>query len=126
MNQSETPFQEAVSVISIASLLVGVGCYLAAANHVAFLSPALFWVAIQVYHFLPGLGVLRLPAAPMLVSAVAVGILFFVLTIPLAYWLASLFSRAGVQSLQRQTYRLRKHRETIKKTKRDRDDFLVS
>jgi hypothetical protein len=126
MNQSETPFQEAISVISIASMLVGVGCYLAAANHVAFLSPALFWVAIQVYHFIPSLGVLRLAGAPMLVSAVAVGILFFVLTIPLAYWLASLFSGAGVQRLERQMYRLRKHRERIKKTKRDRDDFLVS
>jgi hypothetical protein len=126
MNQSETPFQEAISVISIASMLVGVGCYLAAANHVAFLSPALFWVAIQVYHFFPSLGALRLSEAPMLVSAVAVGILFFALTIPLAYWLASLFSRGGVQSLERQTYRLRKHRERIKKTERDRDDFLVS
>lgn len=126
MNQSETPFQEAISVISIASMLVGVGCYLAVANHVPFLSPALFWVAVEVYHFFPGLRALQLPQVPMLASAAAVGILFFVLTIPLAYWLAAIFSRQGIQSLERQTYRLQKHREKIKKTKRDSDDFLVS
>jgi hypothetical protein len=33
-----TPFQEAVSMISIASVLVGIGCYVAAINEVPLVS----------------------------------------------------------------------------------------
>jgi hypothetical protein len=41
-----TPFQEAVSMISIASVLVGLGCYIAAIIEVPFVSEFLFSVAV--------------------------------------------------------------------------------
>ena len=71
MNE-QTPFQEAISVISIAAILVSVGCFLAAAHHVPVLFEALVWVAIVLYRFYPALGALPMPGAWMLVSAAAV------------------------------------------------------
>ena len=51
----QTPFQEAISLITIVAILVGVGAYVAALKNVPLLSPALFWVAVQVYHLFPAL-----------------------------------------------------------------------
>jgi hypothetical protein len=50
----QTPFQEAISLITIVAILVGVGAYVAALKNVPLLSPALFWVAVQVYLFVSG------------------------------------------------------------------------
>src|SRR5215475_3440215 len=75
MNEGKqrTPFQEAMSAICSASVLVGLGCYVAALNGVPFVSPFLYTVAAQVYHRLPVLNALRAPQAPMLVAALAIG-----------------------------------------------------
>jgi hypothetical protein len=121
-----TPFQEAVSIITITAILVAVGCYAAAVNNVPVLAPMLYWVATEVYRLFPALKVLHQSQVPMLVSAAAVGVAFFFLTIPLANWLAGVFSRAGIDNLERQTARLKEHREKLKKKRRDRDDFIVS
>ena len=110
----QTPFQEAVSIISIAAILVGLGCYVAAVNNVPLLSALLFWIAMQVYDWLPVLNVLRAPQVPMLIAALTVGTVFFIFTIPLAYWLAGVFSQAGINSIERQTARLKDARRTKK------------
>ena len=122
----QTPFQEAVSVISIASVLVGLGCYVAAINDVPLVSAFLFSVAVQVYHWLPVLNALQAPQAPMLVAALTIGTVFFIFTIPLAYWLAGVFSRAGIKSMERQTARLKRLRVERKIRKRNDDDFKVA
>jgi len=69
----------------------------------------------------------RLPGSqvPMLVAAGAVGTAFFILTIPLAYWLAGVFSRAGISSMDRQTLLLKRMRNTTKKRMIDNDKFDV-
>src|SRR5271165_3132791 len=105
----QTPFQEAISLITIVAILVGVGAYMVALKNVPLLSPAL----------------LRLPGSqvPMLVAAASVGTVFFIFTIPLAYWLAGVFSRAGISSMDRQTLRLKRMRNTSKKIMRDKDKF---
>jgi hypothetical protein len=79
----QTPFQEALSMICIASVLVGLGCYVAAINEVPLVSEFLFNVAVQVYHRLPVLNTLHAPQAPMLVGALTIGTVFFIFTIPL-------------------------------------------
>ena len=122
----QTPFQEAVSMISIASVLVGLGCYVAAINEVPLVSAFLFSVAVQVYHRLPVLNALHAPQAPMLVAALTIGTVFFIFTIPLAYWLAGVFSRAGIKSMERQTARLKRLRVERKIRKRNDDDFKVA
>jgi hypothetical protein len=122
----QTPFQEAISIISISAILVAVACYLAALNNAPFLSPCLFWVSLQVYSLCPVLSRLPGTQVPMLVAASAAGILFFIFTIPLAYWLAGVFSRAGIDSIDRQTVLLNRLRESRKKKRRDNDDFSVS
>jgi hypothetical protein len=121
----QTPFQEAISLITIVAILVGVGAYLAALKNVALLSPALFWVAVQVYQLFPALTHLPGDQVPMLVAAASIGTLFFIFTIPLAYWLAGAFSRAGISSMDRQTLRLKRIRNTIKKRRIDNDRFDV-
>src|SRR5271166_6552331 len=91
----QTPFQEAVSIISIASVLVGLGCYVAAINEVPLVSEFLLSVAVQVYHRFPVLNALHAPQAPMLVGALTIGTVFFIFTIPLAHWLAGQTERGG-------------------------------
>jgi len=44
----------------------------------------------------------------------------------MTYWPACSFSKAGIDNMERQTARLKKHREKLKKQKRNRDDFIVS
>jgi len=113
-------------VICIASVLVGLGCYIAAINEVPFVSAFLFTVAVQVYHRLPVLDALRAPQAPMLVAALAIGMVFFIFTLPLTYWLADVFSRGGVKSMERQTARLKRLQIERKTRGRNNDDFKVA
>jgi hypothetical protein len=47
------PLREAVSIISIISILTSVGCYIAALSQVPVITPALWWVAGRVYEFCP-------------------------------------------------------------------------
>jgi hypothetical protein len=122
----QTPFQEAVSVIGIASVLVGLGCYVAAINEVPLVSEFLFSVAVQVYHRLPVLNALHSPQAPMLVAALTIGTVFFIFTIPLAHWLAGVFSRVGIKSMERQTERLKRLRVERRIRKRNDDGFKVA
>jgi len=128
MNEGKqrTPYQEAMSAICIASVLVGLGCYVAALNGVPFVSPFLYTVAAQVYHRLPVLNALRAPQAPMLVAALTIGTVFFIFTIPLVHWLAGVFSRADIKSIERQTERLKRLRVERKIRKRNDDDFKVA
>ena len=121
----QTPFQEAISLITIVAILVGVGAYVAALKNVPLLSPALFFVAVQVYHIFPALTILPGSQVPMLVAAATVGTVFFIFTIPLAFWLAGVFSRVGISSMERQTLRLKKMRNASKKRRQDKDDYDV-
>jgi hypothetical protein len=121
----QTPFQEAISLITIVAILVGVGAYMAALKNVPLLSPALFWVALQVYQLFPALMHLPGDQVPMLVAAASIGMLFFIFTIPLAYCLAGAFSRAGISSMDWQTFRLKRMRNAIKKRSIDHDNFEV-
>ena len=69
----------------------------------------------------------RLPGAqvPNLAASAGVGIAFFVFTIPLSYWLASVFTRAGYASMDRQATQLKRFREKRKNYKRNHDDFSI-
>jgi hypothetical protein len=124
-SNGETPLQEAVSIITIVSILAAVGCYVGAANHVPLITPAVAWTAGQVYSFCPSLGYLRGDRAPILAASAAVGIVLFLLTIPFSYWLANVFARAGYASIDRQTIQLKRFRQRRKNTKRDGDSFTI-
>jgi hypothetical protein len=121
----QTPLQEAISFLTIAAILVAVGCYGAAAQNIPVASPALFWVASMVYHWFPALNDIRAPQMPMLISAAAVGGTFFVVGIPFAGLLATWFSSAQIASLERQTAKLQHNRSRIQKQRRDRDSYDV-
>jgi hypothetical protein len=120
-----TPLEEAISFLTIAAILVAVGCYAAAAQSVPDASPTLFWVASMVYHWFPGLSALRAPQMPMLISAAAVGGTFFLVGIPFAGLLAAWFSSAQIATLERQTIKLQRNRARIQKQRRDRDCYDV-
>jgi hypothetical protein len=119
----QTPLEEAISFLAIAAILVGVGCYAAAVKNIPVASPALFWVASIVYHWIPALKAIRAPQMPMLVSAAAVGGTFFVVGIPFAGLLATWFSSAQIANLERQTAKLQRNRARIQKQRRDRDRY---
>jgi hypothetical protein len=61
----------------------------------------------------------------MLVAALTIGTVFFIFTIPLAYWLAGVFSRAAIKRMERQTARLKRLRIERKIRGRNDDDFKV-
>ena len=77
----QTPLEEAISFLTIVAILIAVACYVAAVQNVPVASPALFWIASMVYHWVPSLNAINAPQMPMLVSAAAVGGAFFVLGI---------------------------------------------
>jgi polyferredoxin len=122
----QTQFEEALAIITILAVLLGAGAYIAANNDWPVLSPMLYWVALQTYRWVPVLANYKFTHAPYVVSAVAVGGVFFCLTIPFTHVLANAFSRAGISNLEKQTARLRKHRAKLKKRRRDDDDFIVN
>jgi hypothetical protein len=119
----QTPLEEAISFLTIAAILVAVGCYIAALHNVPVASPTLFWVASMVYHWIPGLNAISAPQMPMLVSAAAVGGAFFVVGIPFAGLLGAWFSSAQMANLERQTAKLQRNRARIQKRRRDRDQY---
>jgi hypothetical protein len=121
----QTPLEEAISFVTIAAILVAVGCYAAAMQNIPVVSPALFWIASTVYHWFPGLNAIRAPQMPKLISAAAVGGTFFVVGIPFAGLLATWFSSAQIANLERQTAKLQRNRARIQKQRRDRDGYDV-
>lgn len=122
----QTPIQEAMSLISIAAILVGIGCYFAALNNVPFLAYVLFGVAAEMYQLLPQLAYLRSPQIPILVASATVGGLVWLLGLPFSGLLAQWFNQSQLSSIERQTERLKKNRAKIQARRRDRDGFDVS
>jgi hypothetical protein len=119
----QTPLEEAISFLTIAAILVGIGCYAAAVQNVPVASPALFWIASMVYHWFPVLNAMRAPQMPMLVSAAAAGGTFFVVALPFAGLLATWFSSAQIANLERQTAKLQRNRARVQKQRRDSDRY---
>jgi len=121
----ETPLQEAVSIITIISILASVTTYIAAINQVPIIAPSLYWIACRLYELVPALGQLPGPQVPMLAASAGVGIAIFVFAIPFSYWLAGVLARAGYASMERQTMQLKRFREKRKNYKRNHDDFSI-
>jgi hypothetical protein len=124
-DNQQTPIQEAISTITIASILIAVVCYAACLNNVPVLSQVLLWLATCVYNWMPILGVVRGPQIPMLVAAAVVGGVFFIVALPFAGVMARWFSASQLASLDRQTQRLRRNRARIVARRRDRDGYDV-
>lgn len=121
----ETPCQEAISIISIVAILIGVGCYVAVTNNVPVISLCLFFIAKCLYNIFPALSSLRAPQMPYVIASVAAGCVFFVVTVPFAGVFALWLSSAHVANIERQTSKLVAARKKIKKRRRDRDGFNV-
>ena len=125
MAERETPTQEAISLMSIAAILIGLGCYVACLQNTPLASPALFWVASAIYHLFPALNAANAPQMPFLVASAAVGCAFFVLTVPFAGLLASWMAQSGIAGIERSTIKLQRARTKIRKRRRDRDGFTA-
>ncbi len=121
----ETPMQEATSLVTIASILIAVGCYLSAINNVPLLSQALFWLATWIYHFLPALGRLQGSQVPMLIASAAVGGAIWIIGMPMSGLIAQALS-GHLASIDRQTRKLKRNRERIARRRRDKDSFDVN
>jgi len=122
----QSPLQEAGSIITITAILVAVVCYVGAIKNAPVISPALFWLATQIYNWLPMLARMPGEQIPMLVSSAAVGGGLWILGMPLAGALAAWFSAGQLGRLEQQTLKLKRNRARIQKCRRDRDQFDVS
>jgi hypothetical protein len=122
----QSPLQEARSIITISAILVAVVCYLGAIKNAPVISPALFWLATQMYHWLPVLSQMPGEQIPMLISSAAVGGGLWIAGMPLAGPLAAWFSAGQLGRLEHQTQKLKRNRARIQKRRRDRDRFDVT
>jgi hypothetical protein len=122
---NQTPLKEATSLITIAAILVAVGCYAGAAQNVPGLAPGVLWIADQVYEWVPALNTLHGAQIPLLAASATVGLAVFLFGIPLAPLLASRFARAQLQNVERHTVRLKKNRASLQKKERAKEDFVV-
>ncbi len=125
-DQSQSPIQEAISVITILAILVAVSCYAAAVQNVPILSSALLWIAEQAYAWQPGLNALKSPQIPILVASAVVGCVIWLIGLAFASPIASLFAQSQIAGIERQTAKLKRNRAKIIKKRRDRDSFNVS
>ena len=123
---NQSPLQEARSIITISAILVAVVCYLGATKNVPVISPALFWLATQIYHWLPVLSRIPGEQIPMLISSAAVGGGLWIVGMPLTAPLAAWFSAGQLGRLEHQTQQLKRNRARIQKRLRDRDRFDVT
>ena len=122
----QSPLQEAKSIITITAILVTVVCYMGAIKNAPVISPILFWLATQIYNWLPILSRMPGEQTPMLVSSAAVGGGLWILGMPLAGALAAWFSAGQLGRLEQQTLKLKRNRTRIQKRRRDRDQFDVT
>ena len=123
---NQSPLQEARSIITISAVLVAVVCYLGAIKNAPVISPILFWLATQIYNWLPVLSQIPGEQVPMLVSSAAVGGGLWIVGMPLAGPLAAWFSAGQLGRLEHQTQKLKRNRARIQKRRRDRDRFDVT
>lgn len=124
-DHTQSPLQESVSIITIASILLGVALYLAGTNNVPILAPGLYWVATILYHWAPVFHSLNSPQMPMLIAASSVAGLLWVFLLPLAPIFAKALNAGQLASLERQTIRLKRNRARIQSRRRARDSFDV-
>jgi hypothetical protein len=125
LNEQQTPIQEAISLITIVAIIIGVGCFAACLRNVPVNSPTLFSVAELIYQWCPALNAIRSPQVPMLVASAAVGGIVWLLGLPFAGVLAMAFSAGQMAGLEKQTLKLKKNRAKVQQKKRDRDGFEV-
>jgi hypothetical protein len=122
---SQTPLKEATSLITIAAILVTVGCYAGAVQNLPGLAPGVLWLAGLVYEWCPALNALHGAQIPLLVGSATVGLTVFLFGIPLAPLLAGRFARAQLENVERSTVRLKRNRASLQKKERAKDDFIV-
>jgi len=122
---SQTPLKEATSLITIAAILVTVGCYAGVVQNVPGLAPGVLWLAGLVYEWCPALNALHGAQIPFLVGSATVGLVVFLFGIPLAPLVAGRFARAQLENVGRSTVRLKKNRASLQKKERAKDDFIV-
>jgi len=104
---SQTPLKEATSLITIAAILVTVGCYAGVVQNVPGLAPGVLWLAGLVYEWCPALNALHGAQIPLLVGSATVGLAVFLFGIPLAPLVAGRFARAQLENVERSTARLK-------------------
>ncbi len=68
---------------------------------------------------------LRGAQIPILVGSATLGPVLFVCYIPFANLLAAWLSKAQLQNVERQMFRLKKNRANLQRKARSRDDFIV-
>jgi hypothetical protein len=111
MNEQESPYQAAVSLITIAAFMIGIACYMAAHANAPVLSWALYWVATWIYRYIPALSSMHGTEIPFLVAGVAVGCGVWILALPFAPLMAGALGNAMQSRTNQMAVRLKSARE---------------
>jgi hypothetical protein len=119
---SNTPFKEAVSIITIGSVLVAIVAYAGTAQGMPVLSAGILCIGNYVCRFLPYMPGFQVTA---LIGAATIGGTCYVFGIPLASLLAKKLARSQIENVERHTDDLRRTRAKILRSERKKDDFIV-
>lgn len=126
MSERQSPEQEAVSLISIGALLVAAVLFLGADRQTLVVTDIVMGASGMVYRAFPMLALLKGPQIPVLVGALAIGGGAFFIGLAFKRPIANWFSQGEMETLERQTERLKRNRAKMMKARRDKDTFDVS
>jgi len=121
MADNNTPFREATSIITIGSVLIAVAGYVGTIHGMPGLAAGILWVGGYICAVLP---VIPIWAEPLAGSA-GVGLLCYIVSMPLATLLAKRLAASQLQNVERHTDELKRTRAKIQKKERIKDDFIV-
>lgn len=121
MTTDQSPTQEAISIVTIAAVLVGVCSYAGAMDNLPVVTPAMAWLVNQLGPVMPTL----FQTNQLLVASAAVGLLVWIIGLAFCGSIANWFSQSQIGAIDRQTERLKRNRDRITRARRAKDDFDV-
>lgn len=120
-DQSQSPTQEAVSIVTIAAVLVSLCSYAGAMDNLPVVTPVMAWLVNQLGPVMPTL----FQTNQLLVASAAVGLLVWIIGLAFCGSIANWFSQSQIGAIDRQTERLKRNRDRITRARRAKDDFDV-
>lgn len=120
-DQSQSPTQEAISVVTIAAVLVAVCSYAGAMDNLPVITPFMAWLVFQLDPVLPAF----LRTNQLLAASAGIGICIWIIGLAFAPFIANWFSQSQIGAIEQHQYRLKRNRDRIIRARRAKDDFDV-
>jgi hypothetical protein len=120
-DQPQSPTQEAISVVTIAAILVALCLYAGASDNLPIVTPFMAWVIYKVEPFTPTV----FQSHPLMVAAAFIGGFVFIVGLAFAPMIANWFNQSQIGAIEQHQYRLKRTRDRVTRARRAKDDFDV-